>query len=156
MSTATKLAQRVPNRSIFNKLYHYSNRTVTTFNKWNFYPSISSVSTLNNNDNIRSNICQYYLRPNTSYHRSMSTATQDKNEKDEEQDSCQQSSDEEEEAESESDGETNQQIADLQSKIEEMESEIKKLTNALARSHADIINIQNMSKKDVENAKKFA
>merc|ERR1712174_180014 len=39
---------------------------------------------------------------------------------------------------------------------ESVESELKKYKDALARSHADIINIQNMNKKDVENAKKFA
>jgi len=33
---------------------------------------------------------------------------------------------------------------------------LKKYRDALARSHADIMNIQNMNKKDVENARKFA
>lgn len=40
--------------------------------------------------------------------------------------------------------------------MEELENELKKYKDALARSHADIMNIQNMNKKDVENARKFA
>ena len=48
------------------------------------------------------------------------------------------------------------QIAELQNKLESMETELKKYKDALARSHADIVNIQNMNKKDVENARKFA
>ena len=48
------------------------------------------------------------------------------------------------------------QITELQSKVNELENELKKYKEALARSHADIMNIQNMNKKDVENARKFA
>merc|ERR1712130_328989 len=52
--------------------------------------------------------------------------------------------------------ENNEQMNELQNKLETMESELKKYKDALARSHADIVNIQNMNKKDVENARKFA
>ena len=48
------------------------------------------------------------------------------------------------------------QMADLQCKVDGLENELKKYKDALARSHADIMNIQNMNKKDVENARKFA
>jgi len=56
----------------------------------------------------------------------------------------------------ESDNEHSQQISDLESKVDELEKELKKYKDALARSHADIMNIQNMNKKDVENARKFS
>lgn len=49
-----------------------------------------------------------------------------------------------------------EQVMELQNKVAELEKEVTKYKEALARSHADIINIQNMSKKDVESAKKFA
>ena len=49
-----------------------------------------------------------------------------------------------------------EQVMELQNKIADLEAEVTKFKEALARSHADIINIQNMNKKDVENTKKFA
>eukprot|EP00484_Ammonia_sp_Unknown_P004181 CAMPEP_0197075464 /NCGR_PEP_ID=MMETSP1384-20130603/211619_1 /TAXON_ID=29189 /ORGANISM="Ammonia sp." /LENGTH=240 /DNA_ID=CAMNT_0042514311 /DNA_START=1537 /DNA_END=2259 /DNA_ORIENTATION=+ len=96
--------------------------------------------------------------------RAMST-TQDKNndaaqpDTDSNQEDVEQT-EEEEEFEEPNDAQhleaANEQIAELQSKIEDLQAELKKYQDALARSHADIINIQNMSKKDVESARKFA
>lgn len=84
----------------------------------------------------------------------MATNAQDKGTDATEQE--QESEDVESSEAEESDSEQTQQIADLQCKVDELESELKKYKDALARSHADIINIQNMSKKDVDNARKFA
>merc|ERR1712233_231287 len=64
--------------------------------------------------------------------------------------------DEQNDNEQQTDGEETEQMNELQNKLETMESELKKYKDALARSHADIVNIQNMNKKDVENARKFA
>ena len=49
-----------------------------------------------------------------------------------------------------------EQINELNTRIQELEAEVTKYKEALARSHADIINIQNMGKKDVESTRKFA
>eukprot|EP01084_Bolivina_argentea_P001553 2867_1 len=194
MTTVVKLTQRVPNRSIFNKLFHYSNKTLSTFTKCHVYPShIMSI-----NKNIHS----LNIYPSQHY-RSFST-TQDKN-NEEQQESEDEQYESEEEIESDESDEQNHteksgnfssrilsfftpnrntnksietfsvgtknenieieindeysydiQIRNLELKISELHTEVKKYQDALARSHADIINIQNMNKKDVENARKFA
>jgi len=84
----------------------------------------------------------------------MATSAQDKENERTEQEHENESAEESET--DESDNEQSQRIAELQSKVDELEADLKKYRDALARSHADIMNIQNMNKKDVENARKFA
>jgi len=47
-------------------------------------------------------------------------------------------------------------ISTLEVKLQEMEGELKKYRDALARSQADLINLEHMAKKDTENARNFA
>eukprot|EP00486_Rosalina_sp_Unknown_P011877 CAMPEP_0201585598 /NCGR_PEP_ID=MMETSP0190_2-20130828/123785_1 /ASSEMBLY_ACC=CAM_ASM_000263 /TAXON_ID=37353 /ORGANISM="Rosalina sp." /LENGTH=291 /DNA_ID=CAMNT_0048031867 /DNA_START=32 /DNA_END=907 /DNA_ORIENTATION=+ len=156
-TNAVKLAQRTSNRSLFNKLIHCSNRTLSTIGKWNFHPSSIPALTLNHNNSnhiCSATCCHHLFQPNTISHRSMST-TQDKN-NDEPEEENEEAEDDEVESEESDNESSSQQVTELQNKIGELEKEVAKYKDALARSHADIINIQNMSKKDVESTKKFA
>eukprot|EP01084_Bolivina_argentea_P036633 67743_1 len=152
MASTLKLCRLAHNKCIFNKLFHYSNRTIRTLHQWQFHP----LSTLN----ISTQTYQPNRSPNVSLHRCMSTSTtQDKdNETQETEEQQVEESDEssEEEVESDESDEPNAQISELRIKVQELESELKKYQDALARSHAEKINIQNMNKKDVANSKKFA
>eukprot|EP01084_Bolivina_argentea_P119509 211876_1 len=159
MASVIKISNRFTNRSLLNKLHLQTNRTISTFYKLQLYPAIS------NQCNVKTYSLFQPITPNsllshTSSHRFMSQTREDHEEEDtinKEQDDTSEEDTEQEDIESaeESDNE-NEQITELSTKIEELESELKKYKDALARSHADLINVNNMSKKDVANAKQFA
>jgi len=150
MSATLRLIQRLPRRSVSNRIYLRCHRALATVPcSHSFHSPIKSHSGCHHHHHSPNRPCSHCSRL-----RSLSTSAQDKDEATEQE---QENEEVESEAEeSGSDSEQNQQIADLQSKVEELESELKKYKEALARSHADIMNIQNMNKKDVENARKFA
>jgi molecular chaperone GrpE len=47
-------------------------------------------------------------------------------------------------------------ISDLEVKVQELDGELQKFRDALARSRADLINLEHMAKKDTEHARNFA
>jgi len=154
MSSVLKLAQRLPRRLAFNRIYAYSHRTIVTFANSHVHSSpITAASGAHHHHHHHSHDCGC-----THCHgrRSLSTQAQDKDNEASEQEQENANEDVESSEAEESDNEHSQQIADLELKVDEMEKELKKYKDALARSHADIMNIQNMNKKDVENARKFA
>eukprot|EP00485_Elphidium_margaritaceum_P011225 CAMPEP_0202703670 /NCGR_PEP_ID=MMETSP1385-20130828/16486_1 /ASSEMBLY_ACC=CAM_ASM_000861 /TAXON_ID=933848 /ORGANISM="Elphidium margaritaceum" /LENGTH=297 /DNA_ID=CAMNT_0049361561 /DNA_START=34 /DNA_END=927 /DNA_ORIENTATION=+ len=165
--SAVQFARRVSTTPVLNRLCAHNYRTLSTLNNSGKYRLFNSIVCATHNNN-HSRGCSCHICSSKSAHslthvRSMSATQQDKDNDNDQPptnntEGEQSLSDEEsvEESDEDSTEQTNQQIEELQSKVEELQRDLKKYQDAVARSHADIINIQNMGKKDVESAKKFA
>merc|ERR1719464_1615027 len=147
MSSSLKLMQRLPNRSIISKLSLSSHRYIS-FSRC--HPSTRTSLSQHNHQCGPS--CRHHHHHHHRAH-GFSTASQEKTDEAKAEDENNESV-EESESEEESDNES--KISELESTISSLNAEVSKYRDALVRRSADILNLQNMNKKDVENAKKFA